>query len=83
MEYLNHPLARLAMGVLLALLVFVYRTVTKKDLSLGQELGRLVPPALLVGAGMLYAGASYMDATAATLTALGVALGLNSNRRAK
>ena len=78
MDILDSGLARLGVGVLLAACLYVWRMHKTTDFSLADEAKLLVVPSLMVGAGLLYTGAGYVDALTATLTALGVALGLNS-----
>lgn len=73
------PLVRVALGVGLAAALYAFKRWREVDhYTLWQEFKGLVIPALLLGPASLFAGASYLDAAATTLTALGIALGLNS-----
>ena len=77
-EFLNSGLARLAIGVLFAALLYGWRHYRDADFSLAAEAKLLVVPSAMVGIGLLYTGMGYLEALTATLTSMGVALGLNS-----
>jgi hypothetical protein len=77
-DFLNSGLGRLLVGVILAGLLYVWRNYRNADFDLLGEAKRLVLPAVAIGAGAVFMGVGYLDAATTTLTALGVALGLNS-----
>ena len=77
---LSHPVTRLGMGVLVALAVYLYRKASNKELDLQAEVKTLVVPVASVAGLALYSGASWSEAGMTALTALAVAVGLNTNR---
>lgn len=81
MSFMTHGITRLAMGVTLALLLYLLRRWREEDFSLVEELKMLLLPSLMLGAGALFTGASWLDAGTTAATALGLALGLNSKTR--
>lgn len=82
-EYIHTPLFKLFVGVLLALLVHLYkkRNGTPHFSDIQEEFKLLIIPAALAAAGMVAAGEDYASAAEGGLIVLATALGLNSSKK--
>ncbi len=78
----NSALFKLAIGVLIAVLLrlFAKRNGTPTHQDMVDEIRTLLIPALMVGAGFLASGESWIAALEGFLLALAVPLGMNSGK---